>query len=328
MASTNYSAVPSVDFFGKLGVIGDSFSERRKEAERKALLSGAIAPDGGVDYEKLMAGALRAGDTQTALMADRMRQDRRDFDWRKSEAARAQSNADRTFGIQERAATRQETPAQLQLLRAAGIDPASAEGRKALFPRTDTPISATDKKAIFEAEDAVPQLKGTLEALSRALELNDKTFTGFGAEFFGKLGTGAAGALGNPNLASDQAKATTEWSKIMGPQALETMAATLKGATTDFELRKFTEMLADPSTPADVRKGVIQRMQKLAERQLQIKEARIKDLRGGTYFQPQGGARPSASDPLAMARDAILKGADPNAVRQRLQQNGIDPSGL
>ena len=35
----------------------------------------------------------------------------------------------------------------------------------------------------------------------------------------------------------------------------------------------------------------------------------------------QGGA-------LAAARDAIARGADPNAVRQRLQQNGIDPSGL
>jgi hypothetical protein len=33
-------------------------------------------------------------------------------------------------------------------------------------------------------------------------------------------------------------------------------------------------------------------------------------------------------DPLAQARAAIRMGADRNAVIQRLQQNGIDPSGL
>lgn len=37
----------------------------------------------------------------------------------------------------------------------------------------------------------------------------------------------------------------------------------------------------------------------------------------------QGGA-----DPLAQAREAIAKGADRNAVIQRLRQNGIDPKGL
>lgn len=46
----------------------------------------------------------------------------------------------------------------------------------------------------------------------------------------------------------------------------------------------------------------------------------------------QGGAKPAAKmDPataINAARDAIQRGADPNAVRQRLQQNGIDPSGL
>jgi hypothetical protein len=93
---------PSVDFFGKLGAIGDSFAAARKEAQRKALLSGAVGADGGVDYEKLMAGALRAGDAQTAFLADRMRQDRRDFDWKKQESQRAQGNADREHALRER----------------------------------------------------------------------------------------------------------------------------------------------------------------------------------------------------------------------------------
>lgn len=36
----------------------------------------------------------------------------------------------------------------------------------------------------------------------------------------------------------------------------------------------------------------------------------------------------AAPDPLQAARDAIARGADPAAVRQRLLDNGIDPSGL
>ncbi|MBN8991626.1 MAG: hypothetical protein J0H42_25590 [Rhizobiales bacterium] len=42
---------------------------------------------------------------------------------------------------------------------------------------------------------------------------------------------------------------------------------------------------------------------------------------------PLNGTK-SAGDPLSQARDAIARGADPAAVRQRLQQNGIDPARL
>lgn len=43
---------------------------------------------------------------------------------------------------------------------------------------------------------------------------------------------------------------------------------------------------------------------------------------------PGSGTRPGASDALAQARDAIARGADRNAVIQRLQQMGINPAGL
>lgn len=43
---------------------------------------------------------------------------------------------------------------------------------------------------------------------------------------------------------------------------------------------------------------------------------------------PAAAAPAPSSDPLARARDAIARGADRNAVIQRLQQAGIDPSGL
>lgn len=96
---------PSVDFFGKLGAIGDSISVARKEAARKALLSEAVGPDGAVDYNRLMAGALKAGDPQTAMLAARQAQDSRDFQFRQQEATRSQGNTDRAFNLQQQAAT-------------------------------------------------------------------------------------------------------------------------------------------------------------------------------------------------------------------------------
>lgn len=48
-------------------------------------------------------------------------------------------------------------------------------------------------------------------------------------------------------------------------------------------------------------------------------------------LQLSGGQAPSAGggdDLLSQARDAISRGADPAAVRQRLMQNGVDPAGL
>lgn len=248
----------------------------RKEAQ-DAILSGG-------DTRGALARLLGVGDVQGANAIANFGNQSLDQQYKMGMLDIARQNANR-----------QETPAQLKVLQAAGIDPSSPEGRKALFPRTDTPISATDKKAIFEAEDATPQLQGTVEALNRALELNPKTFTGWTAGVRGAIGTKMPG--GGALVDKNSALATEEWSKIMGPEALQTMASTLKGATTDFELRKFIEMLGDPSTAPNIRESIIKRMKTLAERKLQINEGRLKDLRGGTYFQPGGGSSGAPAAP-------------------------------
>lgn len=193
-------------------------------------------------------------------------------------------------------------PESVKTAEAAGLRPGTPEFTKAVFPKTDTPISATDKKAIFEAEDALPQLQGTKEALARAREINDKTFTGYTAGIRGDIGTKLPG--GGMLVDKDSARATSEWQKIMGPEALQAMANTLKGATTDFELRKFIEMLGDPSTDPKIRKSVIERLERLTDRKIELQNARVKDLRGGGYFKPGGGASSGVAPPSA-AVDAL-----------------------
>lgn len=177
-------------------------------------------------------------------------------------------------------------------------------------------ISPTDKKAIFEAEDALPPLDNTLATLKRAKELNSQTFTGYGAGSLGYYGSrmpeGLAKTVG---IDPEKAKATDNWANLMSAEAISNMSQTLKGATTDFELKNFVTRLADPSTPPKTRDEIIDRMTTLAERQKEVASDRIKGLKAGTYyggaggkpgFQAPGAAAPGATKPVPPEAAAAL----------------------
>lgn len=146
----------------------------------------------------------------------------------------------------------------------------------------DSSLTTVDKKAIFEAEDELPAVDGTLSALNRAKELNTKTYTGYTAGARGWAGANLPG--GSAVFDEETSKNTLEFNNLMSFESIKTMADTLKGATTDFELNKFVQILADPSTPPEIRERTIDRMIKLAERKKQTAEDRIKKLRGGDYY--------------------------------------------
>lgn len=306
----------SVDF-SPIANLGKTYQDARMRANRERTLADLGR---GANVADVSRALFQAGDIQGGLSLANLANAQSQQDWTRTYQGGM-------LDLARQNAQRREEPDDIRKLRAAGINPQSPEGRKALFPRTDTPISATDKKAIFEAEDTVPQLQGTIEALDKALELNGKTYTGFGAEFYGNLGAKASGSLGM--TPSPQAAATVEWQKIMGPEALQTMANTLKGATTDFELRKYLDMLADPSTPVETRSNVIKRMKTLAERKMELNQSRIRDLRGGDYFKPGGGMSPAkqTTDSPARAMPAGARQApdgnyyvpDPNRPGKYLQ---------
>ncbi|MBR2118497.1 MAG: hypothetical protein IJ935_07465 [Afipia sp.] len=315
--------VAQVDFYTMLSGLGGTIDAKRKEALARSAANEGVSPDGQVDYQKAIMGQLRVGNVQGATALANVARANAQDDWTR----KYQSGM---LDVARQNAGNREKPAQLQIVEAAGLDPKSPEGRKALFPRTDTPISAGDKKVITQAEDELPNLEGTLDALKTAKGLNDKTFSGYTAGARASIGSNLPDWMVPDFIAEKKtADSTTEWQKIMAPEALKTMADTLKGATTDFELRTFIQQLGDPTTPPAIRGRVIDRMIALTEKKRQLSERRIKDLRGGSYYKP-GAETPAAAagDPLAAARAAIGRGADRNAVIQRLRDNGIDPSGL
>jgi hypothetical protein len=104
-----------VDFYSMLSGLGDTIAQTRKEAARREAFSAINNPDGTVDFNKAILGLTRAGDLEGAAriqqlagsMEDRrFRQssDARDFGFRQQESQRAQTNADRSFGLQQRQA--------------------------------------------------------------------------------------------------------------------------------------------------------------------------------------------------------------------------------
>jgi hypothetical protein len=214
---------------------------------------------------------------------------------------------------------RREEPEPVRTLRAAGVEPTSPRGQRLLFPKTDTPISATDKKAIFTAEDDVPRLNNTIKNIERAKELNSKIFTGYGASLRGSLGTSGIPGI-NKVVDKDAATATGEWDQLMGQEAIQMMAETLKGASTDFEMRKYIGIAADTTKPPEVRERAMDRFLDLAKAELSLRERRVQGLKRGDYFKPEGAAAqpttqtaPRATAPArGEVRDGYrFKGGDP-----------------
>lgn len=270
----------------------------RQAQARETLANLQRGPDGQIDTSPLYA----SGDMSLAnlgMQIDRNRaldsRDSRDFQFRQQQATQAQGNSDREHALRVRALAAKEPNELERRAQAGGLMPGTAEYQQFMLRggrNADVTPSVAEKKEIFKSEDELPNIQGTIEALGEAKRLNKQTFSGVTAGTRAFIGSNVPG--GGMLVDKAAADATTEWQKIMGPEALKTMADTLKGATTDFELRKFTEMLADPTTKPEIRERVIDRMIKLAERQKSIKERRIRDLPGGGYFKPQGQQPPAA----------------------------------
>lgn len=145
------------------------------------------------------------------------------------------------------------------------------------------PLGATDKRILKEAEEYIPSIDDTIATLEKARNLNDKTYDGYFAGVRGSIGAKGPDWIPDQIAEPEQAKATNEWELTMSPVAIEAMASTLKGATTDYELRYYLKQLADPSTPKPTRKGIIDKLHKLATDRKAVRLKEIQEIRAGGY---------------------------------------------
>jgi hypothetical protein len=231
--------------------------------------------------------------------------DQMGFDWRAQESQRAQQNADRSYGLAREgldiqrlnAAARQRGQITDVNGKRVLIDPMTGETIKELgAPPAGKGGggSAAMLKLRRETENGIIDLQNTQAVLGRALELAPKAFTGMGAGTRGYLGSRLPDAM-VPDQFADKAgaDATTEFGNIMSMEAIQSMSNSLKGATTDFELRKFEQVLSDPSVPVNIKQATIKRMMALADSKLALEQQRMEEF-GAEMPGAGGGLQPGA----------------------------------
>lgn len=316
----------------------------RQAQARETLANLQRSPDGQIDTAPLYA----SGDMSLAnlgMQIDRNRaldsRDSRDFQFRQTEAQRAQQNADRSAALQERSATRQDailarqsmTPEETaaeraRAARANGVDPATPAGRAYILtgklpegdqnfaqvvaqrqqaaqangldqsspgyqsfvltgkmPREDAqPLTATDKKAILEADEMVQSNQAGIDALKQAKELSRQAFAG---PLAGPRGY-AASFLGPSSDTGRAGTATTDLNNLVTTNALGQLKATFGGAPTEGERKILLDIQGSASQPDAVRQKIYDRAIELANKRLEFNRKRADELRGGQFYKPQG----------------------------------------
>ena len=202
-----------------------------------------------------------------------------------------------------------------------GLDPNSDAGRAYILtgklPREDQQLlTATDKKAILEADELVAANEGAIKALNEAAALSPKANQGWLA--------GTRASIGNnlPDLAvpdfissPESSEATTNLDNAVIGNALAQLKTVFGGNPTEGERKILIDLQGASNQPHNVRIEIFRRAREAAEKRLAFNQQKATALRGGSYYKP-GGATASPNDRM-MPRitndaeyDALPSGAE------------------
>lgn len=187
-----------------------------------------------------------------------------------------------------------------QLAQAFGIDPASPAGQKfALTGQLPAPLSATDKKAVLEADQMARATKEGLGALRQARVLSGKASQGWGANTISQ---------GLSLLGDETAINTLDFDNIIKSNVLPQLKVIFGGAPTEGERAILLELQGSSSLSRENRQRILDRAIKAAEDRLQFYNSQAQDLRGGTYYSPTRGQQSAtAAAPTQNAPQAAKK---------------------
>lgn len=146
--------VPQIDF-STLGQLPTLYRQNQADALRRQTLA-SLGQGGQADA----AALLRSGDLSLAQLGVNMQNRQSDDVWRREESARAQRNADRSYGLQARAADRAdegpvETAAErAKVARTYNIDPTSSAGKSFILTGKLPEADATFQTAVEQRKQA------------------------------------------------------------------------------------------------------------------------------------------------------------------------------
>lgn len=148
------------------------------------------------------------------------------------------------------------------------------------MPREDQqPLSATDKKAILEADETVQAAQSAIIGLDKALSLSKQAYSGMGA---GVMGTVFDKAV---PWATPDATATTQLDQVVTSQALEQLKSLFGAAPTEGERKILLDIQGSVSQSREAREAIYKRAKEAAARRLEFNKQRAAALRNQTYYQ-------------------------------------------
>ena len=199
------------------------------------------------------------------------------------------------------------------------------------MPREDQqPLSASDKKAILEADDAVASAETAISNLTQAKVLSAKAYEGPTAGVRGQI----TGYFGN-----EAGQSTQELDNLVTTNALGQLKAIFGAAPTEGERKILLEIQGSSSLPHALRVKIYDRANELAGRRLELNKQRAAELRGQTYYKPGGGSpetrgsdralpapspsnRPGAANAAGRFNDLVGSGLSKEQAYQQLQSEG------
>ena len=155
------------------------------------------------------------------------------------------------------------------------------------LPQAD-PMTATDKKAVFEAEEQLQTARQSVENLKLALQESAKAYTGPTA--------GARGYISSI-VGSPAGEATENLHNIVATNAVQSLKSIFGGNPTEGERKILLELAGSVNKAQSVRDEIYRRAIALAERRIDFNQQRVDQLRGGNYYQPQGGPQQPRPQP-------------------------------
>lgn len=152
------------------------------------------------------------------------------------------------------------------------------------YPREDAqPLSASDKKAILEADEMVLANQTALKSLAQAKEASGKAW--------GFKGSGTAASVLAPF--NQSAQDTVDLDNIVVGQALNSLKSVFGGNPTEGERAIMLQLQGSSSLPDAERQKIYDRAIDMAQKRLEFNKRRSDELRGGTYYKPQTNAVPN-----------------------------------
>jgi hypothetical protein len=139
-------------------------------------------------------------------------------------------------------------------------------------------LSAQEQKELFEAEDIVNASKSVLLNLSKAKELNNKAYSGFGA------GARRTIARNIPGVSeSEGVTATTEIENLVLSNGLDQLKAIFGGAPTEGERKILLDIQGSINMSPNERAKIWDRAMQAAARRMKSSQEKMDKIRKGAY---------------------------------------------